>query len=110
MAWTLSPTCASSSAHSSPVETMPDVVVVGSVNMDLVVRAPRLPVPGETLLGHSFATAHGGKGANQAVAAARLGAKTAVIGCVGDDPFGRELRAGLESDHIDCSALRTVPG
>ncbi len=87
-----------------------EVVVVGSLNMDLVARAPRLPVPGETLLGTSFATVPGGKGANQAVAAARLGARTAMIGCVGDDAFGRELRAGLERDRIDASGVRVAPG
>jgi ribokinase len=87
-----------------------EVVVVGSLNMDLVARAPRLPVPGETLLGKSFATVPGGKGANQAVAAARLGARTAMIGCVGDDAFGRELRAGLERDQVDASGVRVAPG
>ena len=89
---------------------MSEVVVVGSLNMDLVVRAPRLPVPGETVLGGGFSTVPGGKGANQAVAAARLGARTAMIGCVGEDAFGRQLRAGLEVDHVDVSAVRTVPG
>jgi len=89
---------------------MSEVVVVGSLNMDLVVRAPRLPVPGETLLGGGFSTVPGGKGANQAVAAARLGARTAMIGCVGDDAFGRQLRGGLEADHVDVSAVRMVPG
>ena len=88
---------------------MSEVVVVGSLNMDLVVRAPRLPVPGETLLGGGFSTVPGGKGANQAVAAARLGARTAMIGCVGDDAFGHQLRSGLETDHVDVSAVRTVP-
>jgi len=87
-----------------------EVVVVGSLNMDLVARAPRLPVPGETLLGRSFATLPGGKGANQAVAAARLGARTAMIGCVGDDAFGRELRAGLERDEVDCNGVGVAPG
>jgi ribokinase len=89
---------------------MSDVVVVGSLNMDLVARAQRLPVPGETLLGESFSTVPGGKGANQAVAAARLGARTAMIGCVGDDAFGQKLRAGLEADQVDSRAVRTVPG
>jgi ribokinase len=89
---------------------MSEVVVVGSLNMDLVVRAPHLPVPGETLLGGGFSTTPGGKGANQAVAAARLGAGTAMIGCVGEDAFGRQLRGGLELDHVDASAVRTVPG
>jgi len=83
------------------------VVVVGSLNMDLVARAPRLPVPGETLLGRTFSTVPGGKGANQAVAAARLGARTAMIGCVGDDAFGRQLRDGLMADQVDCRGLRT---
>ena len=86
------------------------VVVLGSLNMDLVARAPRLPVAGETLLGHGFLTTPGGKGANQAVAAARLGARTAMIGCVGQDDFGTRLRAGLEADGIDCSAVRSAPG
>jgi ribokinase len=84
------------------------IVVVGSLNMDLVARAPHLPLPGETVAGTGFATVPGGKGANQAVAAARLGARTAMIGCVGDDAFGERLRAGLLSDGIDCRALRTV--
>jgi ribokinase len=86
------------------------VVVVGSLNMDLVARAPRIPVPGETLLGTGFSTAPGGKGANQAVAAARLGARTAMVGCVGQDAFGAELRAGLERDGIDCRGVREAPG
>jgi len=84
------------------------VVVVGSLNMDLVARAQRLPVPGETVAGRTFATVPGGKGANQAVAAARLGAPTAMIGCLGDDGFGSQLRAGLTADGIDCSGVRTV--
>jgi ribokinase len=84
------------------------IVVVGSLNMDLVARAPRLPLPGETVGGTGFATVPGGKGANQAVAAARLGARTAMIGCVGDDAFGERLRGGMLSDGIGCGALRTV--
>lgn len=87
-----------------------NVVVVGSLNMDLVVRTPRLPVGGETLAGHGFSTAPGGKGANQAVAAARLGATVAMIGCVGDDAYGAELRAGLITEGIDCSAVMSAPG
>lgn len=86
------------------------VVVVGSLNMDLIVRTPRLPVGGETLAGHGFSTAPGGKGANQAVAAARLGAQVAMIGCVGDDAYGTELRAGLIAEGIDCSAVTHAPG
>ncbi len=88
----------------------PEVLVVGSINMDLVVRTARLPDPGETVSGKSFATIPGGKGANQAVAAARLGARTAMIGCVGDDSFGAELRRVLDADGIDCRAVRAVAG
>ncbi len=83
------------------------VAVVGSLNMDLVARAPRLPHPGETLAGHAFAQVAGGKGGNQAVAAARLGAQVAMVGCVGGDPNGAQLRAGLEAEGIDCGALET---
>jgi ribokinase len=86
------------------------VVVLGSLNMDLVTRATRLPVAGETLIGREFSTTPGGKGANQAVAAGRLGARTAMIGCVGQDDFGRRLLAGLDADEVDRSAVRAVPG
>jgi ribokinase len=85
-----------------------NVVVIGSLNMDLVTRAPRLPVGGETLIGHSFATVSGGKGANQAVAAARLGAQVAMVGCVGDDDYGVQLRNALLAEQIDCQAVSTV--
>ncbi|PYB83707.1 ribokinase [Pseudomonas koreensis] len=85
-----------------------NVVVIGSLNMDLVTRAPRLPRGGETLIGHSFATVSGGKGANQAVAAARLGAKVAMIGCVGNDDYGVRLRDALLAENIDCEAVSVV--
>lgn len=85
-----------------------NVVVVGSLNMDLVTRTERLPRPGETIFGQSFDTVHGGKGANQAVAAARLGARVAMLGCVGGDAYGLQLRQGLLDEHIDCQAVRTV--
>ena len=85
------------------------VLVVGSVNIDLVVTADRLPAPGETVIGGRFAQHHGGKGGNQAVAAARMGAPTAFIGAVGDDDFGRAARAALENEGIDVSELLTVP-
>jgi ribokinase len=88
----------------------PEVVVVGSINMDLVVRTARLPEPGETVSGKSFSTVPGGKGANQAVASARLGARTAMIGCVGDDAFGVELGRVLAADGIDSRAVRQVAG
>jgi ribokinase len=86
------------------------VVVIGSVNMDLVARTPRLPVPGETLEGSSFATFPGGKGANQAVAAARLGARTALIGRVGNDAFGRQLLARLRAEGVSTRQVKTLPG
>ncbi|MNB59124.1 Ribokinase [compost metagenome] len=85
-----------------------NVVVIGSLNMDLVTRAPRLPVGGETLIGHSFATVSGGKGANQAVAAARLGAQVAMVGCVGSDDYGVQLRNALLAEQIDCQAVSAV--
>ncbi|EJM77221.1 ribokinase [Pseudomonas sp. GM55] len=78
--------------------------------MDLVTRAPRLPKGGETLIGDSFATVSGGKGANQAVAAARLGAQVSMIGCVGNDAYGEALREALLVERIDCQAVSTVDG
>ncbi len=85
------------------------VAVVGSLNMDLVARAPRLPRAGETLAGSAFVQVAGGKGGNQAVAAARLGAQVAMVGCVGADANGERLRAGLLAEGIDCGALDTSP-
>ncbi|MCF5724878.1 ribokinase [Pseudomonas syringae] len=86
------------------------VVVVGSLNMDLVTRASRLPRAGETLIGQTFSTVPGGKGANQAVASARLGAKVAMVGCVGSDAYGTQLRDALRVEGIDCQAVSTVDG
>jgi ribokinase len=77
------------------------ITVVGSLNMDLVVRAPRIPRPGETILGGEFHTAPGGKGANQAVAAARLGGQVSMVGRVGSDAFARSLLDGLDADGVD---------
>lgn len=85
-----------------------NVVVIGSLNMDLVTRAPRLPRGGETLIGHSFTTVSGGKGANQAVAAARLGAQVSMVGCVGNDAYGAQLRDALLADQINCQAVSVV--
>ena len=85
------------------------IVVVGSLNMDLVIQMPQIPKPGETLLGGVFKNFPGGKGANQAVAAARLGAHVSMIGCVGDDAFGKELRAGLENDGVDTTHVLVHP-
>jgi ribokinase len=75
-------------------------MVVGSANTDMVVKATSIPAPGETILGGDFAMVPGGKGANQAVAAARLGAHVRFVGCVGQDMFGRQTRANLASDGI----------
>jgi ribokinase len=82
------------------------VVVVGSLNTDLVVRTPRFPRPGETIAGHDFHTVAGGKGANQAAAAARLGASVAMVGCVGGDDFGRQQLAGLGRLGVNVDAVR----
>ena len=92
------------------------IVVIGSINMDLVLRVPRMPLPGETLTGGAFRTIPGGKGANQAVACARLSGKVAgaqqvaMVGCVGDDAFGATLRAALVGDGIIDSHVTTLPG
>lgn len=87
------------------------IVVIGSINMDLVVRVPRMPLPGETLTGGAFQTSCGGKGANQAVACARLGtAPVAMIGCLGMDAFGQALRAALVADGIDVNHVTMLPG
>jgi ribokinase len=84
----------------------PHLIVVGSSNTDLIVRAERLPCAGETVLGGDLATAAGGKGANQAVAAARLGARVTFVGRVGTDMFGQQALAGLERDGLDLRFLR----
>lgn len=84
--------------------------VVGSCNIDLVTYIDHMPRPGETLEAPDFATFFGGKGANQAVAAARLGAQVAMIGCVGDDLFGPQIAANLRESGVDTRHLRTVPG
>jgi ribokinase len=81
------------------------ICVVGSSNVDLIVRTPRLPRAGETLTAHSFATCHGGKGGNQAVMAARLGAQVTMIGKVGRDAFGEQIRRGYEAEGIDTRFL-----
>jgi ribokinase len=86
------------------------VVVFGSINMDLVARTPRLPARGETLIGRSFFTAPGGKGANQAVACVRLGAPTTMIGLVGDDVFGPQLIASLRGYGVNAGEVRAIAG
>ena len=84
------------------------LTVLGSLNMDISVTVPRLPGPGATVLGGAAAYAPGGKGANQAVAAARLGGAVRMVGCVGDDEFGARLRAALDAEGVDSTAVRTV--
>jgi sugar/nucleoside kinase (ribokinase family) len=81
------------------------IAVVGSANMDLVVRTEAFPRPGQTVLGSEFATFPGGKGANQAVAIGRLGGEAALVGRVGRDAFGDELRASLEAAGVSCEFL-----
>lgn len=88
---------------------MGKVAVVGSVNMDLVVNTPRMPKLGETIIGHGFMTAPGGKGANQACAAARLGGEVRMLARVGDDAFGRQLREHLEDSGVITDDVKTVP-
>ena len=88
----------------------PQVTVLGSLNMDISVSVPRLPEPGATVLGSAARFTPGGKGANQAVAAARLGARVLMAGCVGDDDFGRRLLAALREEGVDAGGVRTVAG
>jgi ribokinase len=91
---------------------MPDaakpVVVIGSLNMDLVARCEHLPRAGQTVFGQDFFTAPGGKGANQAVAAAKLGARVAMAGCIGHDQFGRDLVAGLRGVGVSTDCILAV--
>ena len=86
----------------------PRVTVLGSLNMDISVTVPRLPEPGATVLGSAARFTPGGKGANQAVAAARLGAAARMTGCVGDDDFGRRLLAALREEGVDHQGVRVT--
>ncbi|AYR24791.1 ribokinase [Herbaspirillum rubrisubalbicans] len=89
------------------------IVIIGSVNMDLVLRVPRMPMPGETLAGDKFMTIPGGKGANQAVACARLaapGTAVAMVACVGDDAFGAQMRSSITACGIDDRYIDEVAG
>lgn len=88
----------------------PNILVVGSINVDLVVRATRMPSPGETLLGHEFITSPGGKGANQAVGVSRLGGNCRMIGIVGNDAFGEQALANLKTEGVDCDHVATADG
>lgn len=84
------------------------IVVVGSLNVDLVVQVARFPKPGETLLGSDYAQHPGGKGANQAVAAARAGGRVKMVGRVGNDSFGQQLKAGLAREGIDVGEVQQL--
>jgi ribokinase len=86
------------------------IVVVGSINLDLVANAERVPLPGETLTGRNFSTFHGGKGANQAVGVARLGYPVSMVGKVGDDSFGAALKGALRKAGVNLKAVGTVKG
>ncbi|MCS6827075.1 MAG: ribokinase [Caldilinea sp.] len=88
----------------------PSICVVGSINLDMNAYVERFPRPGETLHGRRFTTGYGGKGANQAVMAARLGAKVSMVGRVGDDIFGRDMRRNLESEGIRTDFVRESQG
>src|SRR5437660_6850104 len=87
-----------------------DVVVVGGANTDFFVKGPKLPKPGETIDGQTFLQAFGGKGANQAVACARLGGRVAFIGCIGDDQRGSETIRNFRREGIRVSHVRRVRG
>src|ERR1700734_1714441 len=88
----------------------PRVTVLGSMNMDISVPVPALPGPDATVLGSAARFAPGGKGGNQAVAAARLGAEVRMAGCLGPDDLGRQLRQALQAESVDTAAVREVPG
>ena len=84
------------------------VVVIGSINMDLVVRSPKLPEPGETVIGGDLETIPGGKGANQAVAAAKLGTRVTLVGCVGGDIFASQLKSNLAAALVDLTYISEI--
>jgi len=88
----------------------PKIVVIGSSNTDMICRVPYIPKPGETIMGTEFFTAQGGKGANQAVAAARAGGSVVFIACVGDDSFGKQAIDAYNKDGIDSSCIQKVKG
>ena len=88
---------------------MSGVVVCGSLNMDMVVQSARRPAAGETLLGAAVSFLPGGKGANQAIAAVRLGAKTAMLGAVGDDAFGHEMRSTVRKHGVNAAGVVVLP-
>ncbi|WP_212945695.1 ribokinase [Heyndrickxia oleronia] len=89
---------------------MSKIVVIGSSSMDLVVTAPKRPIAGETIIGESFKTIPGGKGANQAVASSRLGAEVIMIGRIGDDNYGEVILENLQKNNIDTKYVEPVTG
>jgi len=89
---------------------MSEIVVIGSLNMDLSIRVPRIPLPGETISGENLVTSAGGKGANQAAACANLGSQVTMIGAVGQDDFGRRMKEGLRKVGISVSFIQENPG
>ncbi|MDD6214932.1 MAG: ribokinase [Firmicutes bacterium] len=89
---------------------MKKILIIGSINMDIVIETERFPKIGETIKGFGMMNSCGGKGANQAVASARQGAKTLMIGAVGDDEYGKELKKNLENSGVDTSGIQTVNG
>jgi ribokinase len=88
----------------------PHLLVLGGINMDLGMRVPRFPRPGESVIGEGFRTVPGGKGSNQAVAAARLGARVTMLGCVGEDDIGNALLDGLRVEGVDITNISRCPG
>lgn len=86
------------------------IAVIGSCNIDVVVEAPKRPLAGETILGSRLIIAQGGKGANQAVAAARLGAKVYMVGCVGSDGYGKSVLENFAANNVDTTYVKTLPG
>ncbi|MCT4786317.1 ribokinase [Exiguobacterium aestuarii] len=88
---------------------MKRIVVIGSISMDLVVTSDKRPQAGETVIGESFRTVPGGKGANQAVAASRLGGAVQMVGCVGSDPFGEQMIENFKQQDVDVTHVRIVP-
>jgi ribokinase len=88
---------------------MVDIVVLGSLNMDLTIRVPRMPNPGETISGENLITSCGGKGANQAAAIAKLGSEVAMVGCVGQDAFGYQLKGALEEAGVNTDFTTSLP-
>lgn len=90
--------------------TQISIAVIGSCNIDVVVEAPKRPLAGETILGSRLIIVQGGKGANQAVAAARLGSKVYMVGCVGDDDYGRSVIKNFEANGVDTGNVKVLPG